>query len=408
MKITKVEPIIVSIPYREREHSSRVQRDGVTDVLVRIEADTGLVGWGESCSGANVESVYEAVKAAIPIVKGRNPWNTAAMAADFFQAGLWDMRPMTGNFAYAGIDMALWDLCGQACGQPLYNLFGGLRRRWVDYFCYLKQGPREDLVQQCRAGLEMGCQVFYLKVGLDFEHELQMVEAIRQTIGPARKIRIDANCAWSLNEALRYLAEFDRYHIDFVEAPVRSEPIRNMLEIRGRTPVTVCANEGLGRVSDVWEYIRARACDVLCFSPYWVGTLGNFHRLSHAAHWEGLQVVKHTHGELGIAAAACQHLLLTLPNAIDGHQQVAAFMEDDVLAQPLPIVYSARWGVPTGAGLGIQVDEEKVRQYHRLYEDIGQFLPYKPEMLAREESHSQKGGENASDGQVPASQVYDQ
>ena len=117
MKITRLDATIVSVPYRESEFSSRVHRDGVTDVIVRVETDNGLVGWGESCSGANVESVYEAVKAATPIVVGRDPWNTEAIAADFFGAGLWDMRPMTGNFAYAGIDTALWDICGQDCGH---------------------------------------------------------------------------------------------------------------------------------------------------------------------------------------------------------------------------------------------------------------------------------------------------
>lgn len=385
MKVTRLEPIIVSVPYREREVSSRVNRDGVTDVLVRVETDAGIVGWGESCSGANVESVCEAVRSAIPIVVGRDPWNTEAIAADFFGTALWDMRPMTGNFAYAGVDMALWDVCGQACGQPLYNLFGGLRRRSVDYMCYLKQGPPNDVARQCREGMAMGCRVFYIKVGVRFDAELEMVRTIRETVGPSGKIRIDANGAWSANEAVRYLAEFDRHRLDFVEAPVRSEPIRNMVEVRQRTPVAVCANEGLGRASDVWEYVRARAADVLCFSPCWVGTLAGFHRLAHAAHLEGIKVVKHTHGELGIAAAACQHVLLTLPNITDGHQQVAAFMEDDVLAEPLPIATAARWGVPQGPGLGIRLDEEKVRRYHRLYEATGQFMPYKPEMLAREE-----------------------
>ena len=107
MKIAKIDPTIVSVPYREREHSTRVQRDGVTDVLVRIETDDGLVGWGESCSGANVESIAEAVKAAIPIVVGRNPWNTEAIAADFFGAGLWDMRPMTMVFVTHSIEEAV-------------------------------------------------------------------------------------------------------------------------------------------------------------------------------------------------------------------------------------------------------------------------------------------------------------
>ena len=252
MRISRLDTIIVSVPYRQSERSTRVQRDGVTDVLVRLETDNGLEGWGESCSGANVESIAEAVKAAAPMVVGRDPWNTEAIAADFFGAGLWDMRPMTGNFAYAGIDMALWDICGQSCGQPIYQFFGGLRRRSVDYMCYLKQDTSENVARQCHSGLEMGCRVFYIKVGMDVEQELRMIEAIRETIGPTGKIRIDANCAWTVSEATRYLAAFDRYQIDFAEAPVRSEPLRNMVEMRQRTPVAICANEGLGRASDAW------------------------------------------------------------------------------------------------------------------------------------------------------------
>ena len=152
MKVTSLETTIVSVPYRHRETSSRVRRDGVTDVLVKIGTDSGLVGWGESCSGADVVSVEAAVKAMAPMVVGRDPWAREAIADDVYTTGLWDYRPMTGNFAFSGIDMALWDLCGKDCKQPLYNLFGGLRRKSVDYFCYLSIGEPADVAAQCRAG----------------------------------------------------------------------------------------------------------------------------------------------------------------------------------------------------------------------------------------------------------------
>jgi glucarate dehydratase len=156
-----------------------------------------------------------------------------------------------------------------------------------------------------------------------------------------------------------------------------------MAELRARTPVALCSNEGLWRASDCWEVIRSRAADVLCFSSAWVGSLAQFARLSHAAHLEGLKVCKHTHGELGIAAAAHQHVLLTLPNIVDGHQQTAAIMEDDVLAEPLPIAGGPAWGVPAGDGLGIRVDEAKVRKYHEHYRAHGQFLPYQPSDIGK-------------------------
>jgi L-alanine-DL-glutamate epimerase-like enolase superfamily enzyme len=386
MKITSVEPIILSVPYSHQEVSARVQRDGVTDVLIKVTTDNGLVGWGESCPGSNVESIYEVIKSAIPFLLGRNPWDHEAIAADFFEAAHWYNRVMTGNFAFASIDMALWDLCGKDCGQPLYNLFGGLRRRSINYFYYLARGSPEEVAAQARRGVELGYTVFYIKVGIDFEAELSTIAALRQAIGPNRKIRIDANGAWSVNEAIRYLAEFDRYRIDFAEQPVWPEPLRNMVELRSRTPVAIAANEGLWRVCDVYEVIRARAADVLCFSSPWVGTLAHFHRLSHLAHLEGLRVCRHTHGELGIMAAASHHVCLTLPNLVEGNQQTAQIIADDVLAEPLAIATGPTWGIPVGTGLCVQVDEKKIRRYHRLYERRGQFLPYQPSMFAREEA----------------------
>ena len=383
MKVTSLETTIVNVPYRHREVSSRVRRDGVTDVLVKIGTDTGLTGWGESCSGADVVSVDAAVRAMAPFVIGRDPWEREAIGDDVHGLGLWDYRPMTGSFAFSGIDMALLDLCGKDCKQPLYNLFGGLRRRSVDYFCYLSTGAPRDVAAQCRAGVERGYTVFYIKVGIDFPAELELVETIRNAIGPERKIRVDANGRWSVNEALRNLAELDRFRIDFAEQPVPPDPVRNMAELRARTPVALCANEGLWRVADCWEVIRQRAADVLCFSASWVGSLAQFARLSHAAHVEGLKICKHTHGELGIAAAAHQHVLLTLPNIVDGHQQTAAIMDGDVLAEPLPIAAGPVWGVPRGDGLGIRVDEAKVHEFHEHYRAHGPFLPYQPSDLGK-------------------------
>jgi len=387
MRIARIDSIIVNVPYKHREVSTRVQRDGVTALLVRMETDTGLVGWGETCPGSNVQGVDETVKSAVPYLLGQDPWNREQLAADFFETAHWYNRVMTGNFAFAALDMAIWDLCGQDCRQPLYRLFGGLRRRSVNYFWYLARTTVEDVAAQARRGVERGYSVFYLKVGLEVEEELRMVAALRETIGPTRKIRIDANGAWSANEAVRHLAEFDRYRIDFAEQPVWPDPIRNMVELRRRTPVALAANEGLWRVHDVYEVIRQRAADVLCFSSPWVGTLAGFQRLSHLAHLEGLRVCRHTHGELGIMAAAHHHVCLTLPNLVEGNQQTAEMMQDDVLEEPLPIGAAPEWGVPEGVGLGVKVSEAKVERYHRLYVERGQYLPYQPAMFGRETRH---------------------
>ncbi len=383
MKISKLEFIPVSVPYTHREVSSVVRRDGVTDVIVKASADEGLVGWGESCSGANVESVVETLKAMAPFVVGRSPWESEAVRLELWQRGIWSFRKATASFGYAGIDMALWDICGKSCGQPLYNLFGGKVRSHANYFYYLARGSNEEIASQCRDGLAKGFHVFYLKVGLDIEAEREMVRVLRETVGPGAKIRLDANCAWKVNEAVRNLTLLDEYQIDFIEQPVLQDPPGNMQEVRARSPVAVCANEGMWSVEDAYRQITLRTADVYCFSSYWVGSLAQFQHLSQVAHFEGLQICKHTHGELGIAAAAAHHLLLTLPNIVEGNQQTATMMQDDVLTQPLPIASGPDWGLPEGKGLGVEADEEKITSYHELYRQRGQFLPYDPGLIGK-------------------------
>src|SRR5213078_4663643 len=106
---------------------------------------------------------------------------------------VWAFQPMTGNFAWAGIDMALWDACGKECGQPLYRLFGGALREEVDYFYYLARGTPEEITRQAADGVARGYTCYYLKVGLDERSETEMLAALRTAIGPERKIRVDAN-----------------------------------------------------------------------------------------------------------------------------------------------------------------------------------------------------------------------
>ena len=111
MKVAKLEFIPASIPYKHREVSYQVQRNGVTDVIIKATTDHGLFGWGESCSGANVESLVEALKAMAPFVLGRSPWESEAIRRELWHHGVWIFRKPTASFAYAGIDIALWDVC---------------------------------------------------------------------------------------------------------------------------------------------------------------------------------------------------------------------------------------------------------------------------------------------------------
>lgn len=381
VRVVEVSTQIVNVPYDRREVSYQVARDGVTSVLVSVRTDDGLVGWGEACPGADAASVEAAVRAMTPMVVGRDPWQREQMRADLLHHGLWQFRAMTASFAWAGIDMALWDVVGRATRQPLHRLLGGHRRTSVNYFWYLSRGDDEDLRQQCATGRAAGFTVFYLKVGLRFADDLRMVAAVRDAIGPDAVLRLDANGGWSVAEALRHLEVLAAYDIDFIEQPVKEFPIELMAEVRNRSSVAVAANEGLWTEADVLQRLLGRTADVLCFSQYWVGSLQTFQRLAALAAMMGVGVCKHTHGELGLAAAAAQHVLLTLPSIVDGNQQTATHMVGDILVDPLPIAHGPEWGVPQEPGLGVEVDLAAVDDAARRYATEGQYLPYQLEDL---------------------------
>ena len=96
--------------------------------------------------------------------------------------------------------------------------------------------------------------------------------------------------------------------------------------------------------------------------------------LNKSWHRVGLLVV-------GIIATAAHHILLTLPNVVDGNQQTAHMMQDDILKDPIPIATAPDWGIPQGPGLGIEIDADKLGKYHELYRSRGQFVPYEPKTI---------------------------
>lgn len=377
MKVVKLETFPVRVAYKHVEASSLINRGGITDVLVKLTADNGLVGWGECTRAADTAGIETAVKNMAPLVIGRDPWDKEAIHRDLGIYAVWAFQPMTGNFAFAGIDMALWDLCGKESGQPLYRMLGGAMREEVDYFYYMEWGTPAEIERQAKDGVKRGYRAYYIKAGVDERKEEEMLEALRGGIGPEGRIRIDVNQAWSIPQAARLLARWNtKYDLDFAEAPVRIDPIENMLDLRARVDVALCVNEGLWREADAYRVIKSRCGDYLCFSQYWVGSLGRWHMLNQMSHLEGWQMLKHTHGELGLTAAAGQHVMLAAPNAALGSQQTAQMMADDILVERLPIVDGPSWGRIDKPGLGVTVDEDKVGRYHEDYRKLGDFPTY--------------------------------
>ena len=281
MKVAKLEVFPVRVAYKRVEASSLINRGGITDVIVKITADNGLVGWGECTRAADTAGIESAVRNMAPLVLGRSPWDREQIHRDLAVYAVWAFQPMTGNFAYAGIDTALWDLCGKAAGQPIYRMLGGAMREEVDYYYYMEWGTPEEIAHQGRDGKSKGYRAYYIKAGVDARKEEEMLEALRDSAGPDALIRIDVNQAWTTPQAVKLLTRWQaRFDLDFVEAPVPIDPVENMIGLRSRVSVPFCVNEGLWREADAYRVIKSRCGDYLCYSQYWVGSLAHWHALN--------------------------------------------------------------------------------------------------------------------------------
>ncbi len=377
MKIDKIDLYPVSVPYKVIEKSSRVYRSGVSDIIIKITTDDGIVGWGEATRTASAKVIIESLEAMKPILINQDPWQNLKHEKNIYDEALWHWSAVTANLAYAGIDMALWDIYGKQVNKPIYQLLGGSLRDEVSYFYYLTWTDINDLIKQCQDGINKGYDVFYLKIGKDEILEEEMVKVVRETIGPSKKIRLDTNMSWNIPQAKKLINKWhEKYSIDFFEAPVQIEPLTQMQELKSSISSSLCVNEGLWKENEFIDIINSRCGDYLCCSHYYVGSVRKFLHLAYLSNYYGWLICKHTHGELGLTAAIGQHLMLNIPNACEGHQQTAQNMVDDILTEPIPITNKPIWKKIEKPGLGVEVDEDKVLFYNKKFLEEGEFLPY--------------------------------
>ena len=387
MNVALVEPIVVNVPYSHREVSSIVARDGVTDILVRVTTDDGLVGWGEATSGSDAASVEAAIRAMAPFVVGRDPWNRDAMRADAFGYGLWKFVAGTGNFAWAGIDMALADICGKAVGPAALAPAGRRAAQRRDVLLLPRARRRR---RAARAGRRTGWRpATTSSTSRSGSTTARTSTWSRRCATPSATGRACASTPTPAGRCRRRCAcssGSPQYDIDFVEQPVRETPRGQLGELRARSPIAVCANEGLWSEDDAYARIRAREADVYCFSPSWVGSLTAFSRLAHVAELEGLQDLqahprraRHHRGRLPARPADAAEPGRRAPadGADDGARRAHARRSRSRAARTGACI--------DGPGLGVEVDADAVAEAAGRYRSEGQYLPWQAFQLGRED-----------------------
>src|ERR1700733_1160302 len=378
MRVSGVDVHIVSVPYTFPEVWRFGKAWGLTNAIVEVHTDEGITGIGEVPGSPLISLVRDALEASASWIVGEDPLRVKAFLTRAADRAL-HQYPCLGNGAAAAIEMALWDICGQAHGCPVYQFFGGMQTEHVPFYWFVGAEDRavETVRRQAAEGAERGFKTVYIKIGFELENDLRLARALRETVGDDVAVRVDANEAWSVFEAVDALRRFEDVGVEFVEQPIDMHNIAGLADLRAKSRVRIGANQSAWLPHQVPEVIAQHAADAIVTDPHQLGGLVPFHNAATMCETAGLPICKHAFADLGVTTIATSHVLATLPSPQLGHQQFLTFLVHDLIAEKIEFVDGAL-PVPNGPGLGIELDRDALAFYGEIYKQYGEFEGYGP------------------------------
>lgn len=381
MKITSVEAIPFSLPLRRDFQWNGLDQSLGRFVLIRISTDTGMVGYGEATplatwggehgrhGGENLQTVVTVVEGVLgPCLKGRDPTAITGIMAEL------DRAIVGHTYAKCGVDIALHDLWGKALGMPVYRLLGGAARAAVPVAHMVGLMPVEEAVEEARGACADGIRALQVKGGEDGARDVDLTRRLRAAVPAGTQLRLDANQGYRhVKTALRIARELANSGVDYLEQPVAS--LWDLQAVTAGSAVAIVADESCWSPRDALDLARQRSAD--CISIY-LAKAGGIHaarRVAAVAEAADLPCDVNGSIESGIGNAANLAFALAMPSVVmpcvipisapAGQHPCRIggyYYEDDIVSHPFPIRDGALLPLE-GPGLGIEVDEAKVRRY---------------------------------------------
>lgn len=376
MKITAIRATPVCVPLASDELWAFGGRQGLVSIIVELVTDEDVIGVGEAPAYPTADIVLAVLRSLEDLVIGEDPRHIERIVRRIDAVGTWH-HVRASSPAIAAVEMACWDIVGKLAGQPLVNLFGGPVRDEVEYFWYVVRSDTEAMRATVHEGLARGFETFYVKVGwADPAADIDVVATVRDAAGPAARIRVDANEAWSAGAAIRIVGDLEQFDLEFVEQPVSGRNLAEMAYVRSRLSVPMLSNEATWTREDVLAAVRAGAADAMSIDNQMDGGLLNMKRAAGIADAAGIPVVKHSLGELAIATVAAAHLIASTANFLYANQSYAALLADDVVEGGALSYERGRLRIPDRPGVGVVLDPDRVAAHAERYRVEGSAMGF--------------------------------
>ncbi|WP_456239000.1 galactonate dehydratase [Puerhibacterium puerhi] len=344
-------------------------------VFLKIETDEGIVGWGEPVLEGRAASVVAAVEELSEYLIGQDPrrieehW-TVLYRSGFYRGGGIHMS------ALAGIDQALWDIKGKALGVPVHDLLGGRLRDSIKVYSWIGGDRPSDTAAAAKDAVDRGFtavkmngpeELQYIDTRAKVEKVVDNVQAVRDAVGPNIGIGVDFHGRVHRPMARVLLDALAPYHLMFVEEPVLSEHVDGIAEVLRTSAVPIALGERLFSRWDFKNVITQGLVDIIQPDLSHAGGITEVRKIAAMA--EAYDIAVAPHCPLGpIALAACLQLDAVAYNAVIQEQSLGIHYNTsndllDYLVDPSVFAYSdGSVAIPRGPGLGIEVNEEYVRE----------------------------------------------
>lgn len=374
MKITQIRTRVLAIPLRGRYHWAIGAPEGFNTVLLEVHTDDGVVGYGEALGTRSAVAAEATIRSVEQLLLGQDPFRVEYLLATMYRSGAWTNQRHFANQSFAGIEMALWDICGKALGQPVYNLFGGKTHDSIHWFGFLQGGDPATLAADASRYVERGFDLLYLKIGQEAEQDLAAVRAVRDAVGDEPRLRVDANEAWDRHTALNMIRQLAPFKIDWVEQPLLAGDIAGAADLRRQVDIPIALDQALFTDTEVLDAVRRDACDIIVIGFHETGGLLPLKKAAAIAAAASLKINRHgCLGETGISTLAALQILSTIPNLADGNQVMHELSVEDTLVDGLLDIKDGRTVVPDRPGLGIEINWDNVDRFEELFGQVGQY-----------------------------------
>src|SRR5262245_23359664 len=388
MKITDIRATTVTVPLEAPlRHANGCHWGRFVRTIVEIETDEGLIGLGEMGGGGeSAEAVFRAMKS---YLVGHDPARLEEMRFLIANptASLYNNRTQI----LAALEFACLDILGQAWSVPLCDILGGRLRDRVPFASYLffrypnhKDGAGEvRTVEQLVAHAaelkrRYGFQSHKLKGGVFApEYELECYRALASSL-PGDRFRFDPNAVWSTETAIWFGQQIEGIRNDYLEDPVFG--LNGMRRVREKVRMPLATNTVVVNFEQLAANVLDTAVDVILLDTTFWGGIRPCVKAAAVCETFQLGVAVHSSGELGIQLATMLHLGAVIPNlsfAADAHYHHQA---DDIIQGGKFAYEKGTIPVPTGPGLGVRLDRDKLAEYADLYRKLGSY-PYDQDPL---------------------------